>query len=238
MPQPGEIPPDVQSAIDAADYIVGSDECGYGAWAGPLVVCAVVISKDWPHNAIVCDSKAFSGGKAEDRERARERIAGQILKTTTYAIISISAHEIDEGGIYKILPVAHRRAIDAVIAKHETMGVVGANAVIVDGSLKVTYGNDQLAMSLPKADALIPAVSAASIIGKVARDRTMTKFAATYPGYGFESNKGYGGNAAHDEGLQKLGPCDLHRRSFSPIRDLLRRLEQQPDLSSLGGDDD
>ncbi len=230
------IPPDITAAIAAADYVVGSDECGYGAWAGPLVVCAVVISKDWPLAHLVKDSKDFQGKNAGP---ARERIAAQILKGLTYAIESVQPKEIDDGGIYKILPMVHGRAIDAVIKKHEAMGVVGTNAVIVDGTLKVHYAGGKQALALPKADALIAAVSAASIIGKVARDRVMIKYATQYPGYGFDDNKGYGGNPAHDEGLQRLGPCDIHRRSFSPIRNMTKKEETGGfDFSTLGGDDE
>ena len=217
------IPPNITAAIAAADYVVGVDEVGYGAWAGPLVVCAVVLSKDWPLAHLVKDSKAFKGDKAQVR---REAVARQILPAVTYFIVTSTPAEIDaSGSIYKLLPVSHGRAIDGVIAKHESMGVIGTNAVIVDGTLKVSYGGGKQALSLPKADALIAAVSAASIIGKVARDAHMDKMDAKYPGYAFSSNKGYGGNPAHDAGLKKLGPCEIHRRSFAPIRDLLKTSE-------------
>lgn len=230
------IPPSITAAIESADYVVGSDECGYGAWAGPLVVCAVVISKEWPLAHLVKDSKAFTG---KNREPQREKVAAQILKGLTYAVVSIPPSEIDEVGVSKVLPMAHTRAINAVISKHEGMGVVGTNAVIVDGTLKVPYGEGMQALALPEADGLIPAVSAASIIGKVARDRHMRKVAAQYPGYGFEENKGYGGNPAHAAGLKAHGPCEIHRRSYGPIRDLVQSTQAGGfDFSSLGGDDE
>jgi ribonuclease HII len=230
------IPPNITAAIDAADYVVGSDECGYGAWAGPLVVCAVVVSKDWPLAHLVKDSKAFTGKNARVK---REAIARQILPTVTYHLLSIPPNEVDEEGVYQILSKVHGRAIDGVIAKHEAAGVIGTNAVIVDGTLKVFYGGGRFALSLPKADTLIPAVSAASILGKVSHDRTMMKLAEKYPGYGFESNMGYGGNAAHDAGLKKLGPCEIHRKSYGPIRDLLKKGENlNLDFSTLGETDE
>lgn len=233
------IPADITAAIEAADYVVGSDECGYGAWAGPLVVCAVVISKDWPLAHLVRDSKDFNGSTA-DKVKAREKIAAAIIKNVTFVIVSTTPKEIDEAGsISKVLPMAHGRAIDGVIKKHESMGVVGSNTVIVDGTLKVMYGSGKQALSLPKADALIPAVSAASILGKVAHDRAMLKYAQQFPGYGFENNKGYGGNPAHNAGLQKLGPCEIHRRTFGPIRKLLEKTSHGNfDFSDLGGDDE
>lgn len=216
--------------------MVGSDECGAGSWAGPLVVCAVVLSKDWPLTHLVKDSKAFKGKNAEAQ---RQKVAKQIIPAVTYAIVSSSPAEIDETGIYKLLPVVHGRAIDAVIAKHEALGAIGTNAVVVDGTLKVTYGKGQQALSLPKGDSLIAAISAASIIGKVARDVLMTKLSEKFPGYAFESNKGYGGNQAHDAGLAKLGVCEIHRKSFGPIRERLKEVETGSfDYSALGGDDD
>ncbi len=229
------IPPYVTAAIEAADYVVGSDECGYGAWAGPLVVCAVVLSKDWPHAHLVKDSKAFKGDSAGPN---REKIAKQILPVITFALISYTSEEIDAAGVSKVLPLAHSRAIDAVIAKHESMGVIGTNAVIVDGTLKVLYGGDKRAISLPKADGLIPAVSAASIVGKVARDRAMIKFAKQYPEYGFDLHKGYGGDDTHQHtiALKKLGPCAIHRRSYGPIRDMLKGSDTA--TFDFGGDED
>jgi ribonuclease HII len=221
------IPEDILAAIEAADYVVGSDEVGYGSWAGPLVVCAVVLSKDWPLAHLVKDSKAFTGKNAAPN---RERIARQILKTVTYAMVSVVPAEIDQKGVGKVLPASHGKAIDAVIAKHEAMGVIGTNAVIVDGNLKILYGEGKTAYSLPKADALIPAVSAASILGKVARDAYMRKIAALYPGYGFEDHMGYGGDDTHQHtiALKKLGICEIHRKSYAPMRDMIR--QQQPDF--------
>lgn len=194
-----------------ADYIVGSDECGVGAWAGPLVVCAALISKNWPLSSIVCDSKELK------TEAAREKTCKQIIGSVLYSCVTIQHEEVDRVGIYKAIPPAHEQAIAQVLKKHEDTGCVGKILVVADGN-RIIQG----AISLPQADALVPAVSAASIIGKVFRDRLMVKLAQKYPGYAFERNKGYGGNAAHDAGLSKLGPCAIHRRSFGPIAALLK----------------
>ena len=198
--------------------MVGSDEVGYGAWAGELIVCAVAISKDWPLSSLVKDSKAFTGKHARSK---REAVAKQIIPSVTYHLVSVSPKEIDEAGVYNVLSAAHRGAIDAVLTKEKEHGVLGNYAVIVDGTLKIGYGDSKMAFSLPKADMLIPAVSAASIIAKDFRDRAMVKLAEQYPGYGFETNAGYGGNAAHTEGLKKLGVCAIHRRSYDPIKEIL-----------------
>lgn len=209
-----------------AEYIIGSDECGYGSWAGPLVVCAALVSKNWPNAVHVRDSKDFSG---PTKEAKREEIVRKILGTCLYAIVSVPAPDVDAEGVYKALKRAHAEAIRAVLKKHEATGSIGKVLIVVDGTLDIDVPE---AISLPKADALVAAVSAASLIGKVARDQHMRKIAKKYPGYGFDSNKGY--NApAHELGLQKLGPCEIHRKSYAPIA---RLLEEKERLVSQGSD--
>jgi ribonuclease HII len=197
-----------------ADYIVGSDECGYGCWAGPLVVCAVVVPRQWPLASEVKDSKALS------HER-RVAIATKIIKGLVYCVVSVTVDEIDSTGVYKSLLGAHARAIRGVIKKHEDLGVRGTNCIVVDGNMVIDVPG---AISLPKADALVPAVSAASILGKVARDDHMTKQAKLYPGYGFEEHKGYG-TPKHQEALKRLGHCAIHRKSYAPIATIIRERE-------------
>lgn len=199
-----------------ADYIIGSDECGYGAWAGPLVVCAAIISREWPLAATVTDSKKLSHTR-------RVALSKKILGSALCHIIQVSAEDVDEQGVYKALLDAHTRAIQGVRAKHEAQGCLGTDLVVVDGTLPI-----EGAISLPKADGLIPAVSAASIVGKVFRDIQMEKLAEEYPGYGLEKHKGYG-VPAHLTALEKLGPCDIHRKSYAPIRRLLEATEQPVD---------
>lgn len=196
-----------------ADYIVGSDECGYGAWAGPLVVCAALVSKDWPGAKEVDDSKALSPAR-------RNAIVKKLLPTVIWHITSVKPPEIDEFGVYKALLVAHEKAIKEVIAKHEALGAIGKTLIVIDGTLNIPIG-----ISLPKADSLVPAVSMASIIGKVARDAHMEKLAVSYPGYGFARHKGYG-TPEHQEALRKLGPCAIHRRSYAPVADLLKSQDE------------
>lgn len=195
-----------------SDYVIGSDECGYGSWAGPLVVCAALVSRDWPDAHLVADSKALTPAR-------RTAICKQIIKTVLFVIESVKPPEIDAQGVYEAVLGAHQRAIAAVQAKHEESGCVGTIEIIVDGNLPIPG-----ARSLPKADALIPAVSAASIIGKVARDRHMVKEAVLYPGYDFEHSMGYG-TPKHHEALRRLGPCPIHRRSYAPVARVLRERE-------------
>lgn len=219
----------VQDQLAAFDYVVGADECGRGCWAGPLVTCAVVISKDWPFAQEVRDSKKFTGDNAEIR---REAVARKILKNVTFQLVSIPSKEVDLKGVHKCNIEALGRAITQVIAKHMAEGCVGTYGVVADGTMPITYEVDGVlknAISLPKADALIPAVSAASIIGKAARDAHMRKLAEKYPGYGLERHKGYG-TEEHKAALDKLGACELHRQSFGPIRDRMKQAEEPRDL--------
>jgi len=229
------IPEKLAQEIAAADYVVGSDECGYGAWAGPLVVCAAIIPKNWSHASYVKDSKDFSGANKETKriEVCRKIIPSDIL----FSVLGVSHEEIDRVGVWSALKTAHRKAIDQVLLKHKETGRAGKVIVIVDGNIPF-----EGAFSLPKADALVPAVSAASILGKVTRDKAMIALAVKYPGYGFEKHKGYGGGAdhAHTVALDKLGPCEIHRKSYSPIRARLKGPAENGlfDLATSGELDD
>lgn len=210
------IPDSIEAKLKAADYIVGCDEVGIGSWAGPLYVCAVLVSKSWPLAGLVKDSKQL-------QETQRRPLADKILPTVLHALVSVSVEEIDQAGIGKVLPAAHSTAIETVLDEHEKLGCTGVTVVIVDGILPILYRSKR-AISLPKADALVPAVSAASIIAKVSRDEHMIALAQKFPGYGLEFHKGYGGDDshAHTIALKKLGPCEIHRKSFAPIRDLMQ----------------
>lgn len=205
-----------------SDYIIGSDEAGYGAWAGDLVVCAAIISRNWSMSSEVTDSKKLT-------PTTRQNLTKRILKVALCHVIRVSPEEIDEQGVYKALLGAHHRAIEGIREKHDKEGCVGTILTVVDGTLPIKG-----AISLPKADLLVPAVSAASIVGKVYRDLQMVKLAKEFPGYEFQRHKGYG-TQAHQAALEKLGPCAIHRKSYAPIARLLKPEEQPPevDLSDL-----
>ncbi len=218
----GVIPDEVTEAINSCDFVIGSDECGYGAYAGPLVVCAAVIPKDWAFSKLVRDSKAVK------TEEQRQEIAKQIVSHITYDIVSVPVNRIDEVGVYKILISSHQEAISRVRKRH---GDKGRYCAIADGRLPLPG-----IISLPKADALIPAVSAASILGKVARDVHMTKMSDKYPGYGFARHKGYG-TPEHEAALRSKGPCEIHRKSYAPVAKLLKG-DQQNICEELPTDED
>lgn len=183
--------------------ILGIDEVGRGPWAGPLVVGAVVLG-----GAVIeglTDSKKLTKKRrvALDEE-IREKAAGIGLGW-------VSAEEIDEIGLGPALRLATKRAVQDVDASfHE---------IIIDGTINLLAETplESHVSTMPKADLLVPSVSAASIIAKVARDAYMTKMDDEYPGYRFSSHAGYG-TAAHRAAIEQLGVTPLHRLSFAPLQ--------------------
>ncbi len=186
--------------------ILGIDEVGRGPWAGPLVVGAVVLPEAHTLQGLT-DSKKLS---AKKRAALDIQIRDQAL---AYGLGWVYAEEIDSVGLAAALRLATIRAVEAItVPYHE---------IIIDGTinfLKET-AKGQYVTILPKADLLIPAVSAASIIAKVARDTYMAQQDAIYPGYGFGAHVGYG-TAQHQKALTEHGVTPLHRRSFAPIKKL------------------
>jgi ribonuclease HII len=199
------IPPDLQKELSAHNFVCGSDEVGYGSWAGPTTVCAVVVSNTWTCPGVT-DSKKLTTA-------AREKLFPKLV-SLTHHLVHVEADEIDRRGIGVVLPEAHSRAIQGALDAHKAHGYTDPPLVIIDGSRGV-FG----AIALPKADLLIPAVSAASIIAKVTRDRIMREMDSKYPGYGFLTGVGYG-TKKHQEALEILGPSPIHRMSYSPMKEL------------------
>ena len=188
-----------------AKLIIGVDEVGRGCLAGPLVAGAVLLKKPIPG---LRDSK-----KLTKLQRTKLDVIIR-AKAIAFGLGWVTSQEVDELGLTEAVRVAMRRAVEAIT----TTGAV-YDQIIIDGNYNFLRDLPQ-ASCLIKADDLVPAVSAASIIAKVARDTFMAQQATTYPGYNFESHVGYG-TLAHRLALQELGLCDLHRRSFAPIRAML-----------------
>jgi len=193
-------------------YVVGIDEVGMGCWAGPMVIAAAVVPVGWSHPA-VRDSKKYSKTNKSSahykRMKALKIVKREVFYSTT---CRIKAQDIDSIGVNKVW--AH--AVKTVISR--CMKQYSDSTIVIDGEHK--EGMEGNVFFRPKADRLFPAVSAASVVAKVARDSLMKKAATIYPGYGFESNVGYG-TKQHEEALQELGLCPLHRRSY------LRRFEPE-----------
>ena len=177
-------------------YIAGVDEVGRGPLAGPVVTAAVILPEDFDILG-VDDSKKLS---AKKRDELYDLIMDHAIA------VSIGRREpsvIDE---INILNATKEAMVDAV------MGLsVKAEHVLIDAVKLDALHIPQT--SIIKGDAKSVSIAAASIIAKVTRDREMVDMDAIYPGYAFASNKGYG-TKAHYEGLAKLGPCPIHRRSF------------------------
>lgn len=182
-------------------YILGIDEVGRGAWAGPLVMGAVILSE--PIEGLK-DSKLLSANRR--RELAKEIIARAEFAALGWA----EADEIDQYGLSAAHALACRRAVK---------NAPECSGIIIDGN--INYLSDyQNAVCIIKADQTVLSVSAASIIAKVARDKYMTELHTDFPEYNFPNNVGYG-TIGHKEALSLFGPTLLHRRSFRPVKDLL-----------------
>jgi ribonuclease HII len=189
--------------------IVGVDEVGRGAWAGPLVVGAVILGVEEIEG--LTDSKKLTAKK-------RQLLASEIKdKALAIGLGWVSAKTIDVIGLSKALTLATERALREISTPY--------NQIIIDGT--VDFLNDSRVTTMKQADLLVPSVSAASIIAKVARDYYMTtKVHAEYPEYGFDRHVGYG-TAAHTQALIQHGVSPLHRTSFCPIRELLGEVVRQ-----------
>ncbi|MET0779226.1 MAG: ribonuclease HII [Candidatus Saccharimonadales bacterium] len=179
--------------------IVGIDEVGRGCWAGPVVAGAVLLAH--PIKGLK-DSKLLT-------KLARERLDAEIrVAAVAFGIGWVAPADIDRWGLTEAVRVAMRRAFEAITAPYEK--------IIVDGNYNY-FSDFPNSQAMVAADNLVPAVSAASIIAKVARDRFMAEMAAKFPGYSFEKHVGYG-TAAHRAAMKLQGICELHRRSFKPVQ--------------------
>lgn len=194
--------------IGMNDLILGIDEVGRGAWAGPLVVGAVVLEQGSMIEGLD-DSKKLS-------KKRREEL-NVIIKNKAKAIGIgwVDAKTIDQIGLSASLKLSAERAL-AQIPK----GVIhDLQQIIIDGTVKLI--DDRRAITMIKADGKIKAVSAGSIVAKVARDHYMTKLSKVFTGYDFSSHVGYG-TSAHSTELSRLGAIKgIHRKSFAPIAKII-----------------
>lgn len=190
--------------VAAGHLIAGVDEVGRGPLAGPVVACAVILDPNWPI-AGLADSKALSAGK-------RERLALAIKEhSLAWALGWSSEAEIDEINILQASLLAMQRAVQGLAMAPQHVQVDGNKCPRLNCSVE----------AIVKGDQTVPAISAASIVAKVTRDQFMVELDTEYPGYGFAKHKGYP-SKEHFDSLQRLGPSAVHRRSFGPVRAVLR----------------
>jgi ribonuclease HII len=188
---------------DAPGLIAGVDEAGRGPLAGPVVAAAVILDELQPI-AGLNDSKKLTA-------RTRERLFDEIrAKALCCCIAEASVEEIDRLNILQATMLAMRRAVEGLRLK--------PSKVLVDGNriplLRIP------AEAIVKGDAKVKAISAASILAKVHRDRWCETLHQAHPEYGFDGHKGYP-TAAHLAALKAHGACSQHRRSFGPVREVL-----------------
>lgn len=191
-----DVPPDL--------LVAGVDEAGRGPLAGPVVVAAVILDPARPIRGL--DDSKYLG--EERRGLLEPRIRERAL---AFSVIEIGVGEIDRLNIFQATMLGMSRALEAL--------ALPPGLAIVDGN----HLPKQLrcpGRAVVGGDASEPAISAASILAKVARDRLMTALDDVHPGYGFARHKGYP-TPEHLDCLNRLGPCPQHRRSFAPVRALL-----------------
>jgi ribonuclease HII len=193
-----------ERASASSIFIAGVDEAGRGPLAGPLAVAAVILDPARPI-AGLHDSKQLSEAK-------REALYPLIIeRALAYCIVLIETDEIDRLNIFRATMAGMSRAVAGLAP--------AAHQALIDGN-RLPKDLPCPGRAIVGGDALEPAISAASILAKVSRDRVMVTLDGVHPGYGFAVHKGYP-TPAHLAALRQLGPCAQHRRSFAPVRQLL-----------------
>jgi ribonuclease HII len=198
-----------QSALDfdsPLDIVCGVDEAGRGPLAGPVVAAAVILD---PKRRIrgLDDSKVLT---AKKREALYEKI---VERSLAYCVASASVDEIDRLNILHATMLAMKRAVEGLSITPTLARIDGNRCPVLAVRSEAVIGGD----------ALVPAISAASILAKVTRDRMLLTLHEQFPMYGFDAHVGYG-TARHLAALTEHGPCEHHRRSFAPVRAAYERL--------------
>lgn len=188
---------------DAPGLIAGVDEAGRGPLAGPVVAAAVILDESQPILGLTDSKKLTALRRAQLDEEIR-------AKALCFCVAEASVEEIDRLNILQATLLAMKRAVQGLRLRPAK--------VLVDGNRLPVL--DILAEAIVKGDSKVAAISAASILAKVHRDRWCLELDTRYPQYGFAGHKGYG-TAEHLAALRHHGACPQHRRSFSPVRAVL-----------------
>lgn len=197
-------------------YVVGVDEAGRGCLAGPVMAGAIVVQGPLPPG--LADSKKLTA-------RQREALYEELTRGPhIWAVGVASSREVDELNVLQATFLAMHRAVAALHCWDKPLDIW------VDGNQAPPFPGLALGSrvhTLVGGDALMPAISAASILAKVQRDRYMADLSLRHPGYGFEVHKGYG-TAKHLATLRARGPCEEHRKTFEPVRRCLAERGSAP----------
>lgn len=187
--------------------IAGIDEAGRGPWAGPVVAAAVILDPDNTPDGIA-DSKKLS-------EAQREAVFEELIKEAHVGIAFADAERIDRDNILAATMWSMQQAVGEL--------GIEPDLVLVDGNRAPELGCKT--ETIVKGDALSLSIAAASIAAKVSRDRMMRRLDIRYPQYGFAQHKGYG-TAMHRAALEEYGATPMHRRSFQPVREVIKQREK------------
>jgi ribonuclease HII len=203
--------PDFSLENKLQGVIAGIDEAGRGPWAGPVVAGAAVLNRDTLETALIDgldDSKALTPAR---REALFEALAHSPAATVGFGIASVE--EIDSLNILQATFLAMSRALEDMGQPVEYALVDGNRAPSLPCQVQTVVKGDSRSLS----------IAAASIIAKVTRDRMMAELALAFPGYGWETNQGYG-TPAHRLGLETLGVTLHHRKTYAPVRAILEKI--------------
>lgn len=215
LPYMGMIYPDIKLESElwskGLKYVVGLDEAGRGPLAGPVVAGAVVITAPDQVVESVRDSKKMT---VKQREKAYDDIC---RLSTAYAVGIVDSKEIDVLGIREAV---HQAMISALRGVEKKLGCK-VDYIIADGGILLIDGYDMQAMN--HGDLYHYSISSASVLAKVTRDRIMKEYAKKFPEYGFDTHVGYG-TKKHIEAIKEFGVCDIHRRTFEPIKSMVKRV--------------
>ena len=188
-------------------YIAGIDEAGRGPWAGPLFAACVILPKNHGIKGIN-DSKKLTHTK-------REKLYEEITQKAYFYIAKCTHAYIDAHGLRKACKTVFKKAYKGLLKKYPELTI---KELKIDG--RDNFKFDIPATYIIKGDSKIPEIGAASILAKVGRDRYMQKMHKKYPLYAFSAHKGYG-TRQHRDLLKKHGVCEIHRKSYKPIQELL-----------------
>lgn len=191
--------PRLKSCMEPGRLEAGCDEAGRGPLAGPVFAAAVILPPDFFH-PLLNDSKQMS---AKDRETVREALEKDAV---AWAVVAVSAEEIDRLNILKASITGMQRAVQALKVKPDFL--------LIDGNKFLPFGGFPY-KTVVHGDATYASIAAASVLAKTARDAHMAQLALKYPGYGWERNAGYP-TKEHIDAIRRLGYTPEHRRSFHP----------------------